>query len=130
MEEADKTGRGPAYVQKQNSSEKVHYRFTRVKDVHTEDGRQFITLFGRLAKEGREGSESVWVELEEVPWASASPKLKSMPNAARIYCITENVFLELQRISARCHEELYFITPIHHHSEMRRLGYPARREIR
>lgn len=109
-------------MQKNKPVGQVKYRFTRVKDMHTENGQKYITLFGRLVKEGGSGAESVWVELEEVAWRDASSKLKAMPNAFWTFFITENVFKDLQRISTNCHQELYFLTPIHHQKEMRRLG--------
>lgn len=98
-------------MEKEGEREEVLYRFTRVKDRHWDNGHQYITLFGRLAIERLSGTQSVWVELQEVAWADASPKLRAMPNCCRIYYINEDVFNELCRVSERCHQELFYITP-------------------
>ncbi|MGK7379356.1 hypothetical protein ACSFXN_16105 [Planococcus sp. 1R117A] len=105
------------------SAENVKYTFTRVKDTHEENGQKFITLFGRLTVQSSVESKSAWVEIEEVKWDQAPPKLKSMPDAMYLYAVSENIFKELMNISGRHHQNLYFLTPIYMSKEFKRLGF-------
>lgn len=103
------------------SSEKESYYFSRVKDTYKEDGEIFITLFARLKKVDNDESVSVWADIEEVKWVQASEKLKKMPDGERVFSISKEVFLELKRLSATSHEELYALTPIYKDSSFRQL---------
>lgn len=89
------------------------YYFTRVKDTYEEEGTVYITLFARLIIKTAAKTKTTWVEIEEVKWEEASEKLQVMHNAMHTYRISENVFLELLRISTVCYKELYFLTPIY-----------------
>ncbi|AQQ55263.1 hypothetical protein [Planococcus lenghuensis] len=104
------------------SLEKTNYYFTRVKDLHAENGQAFITLFARLTKEDGQETESVWVELDEVKWEQAAPKLKMMPNGIQTYLISEEIFEELLRLSSSHHKEMYFLTPLAKMNKFRKLG--------
>ncbi|TWT25141.1 hypothetical protein [Planomicrobium sp. CPCC 101110] len=89
------------------------YYFTRVKDTYVEEGTVYITLFARLLVKTAAKTKTTWVEIEEVKWEQASGKLQGMHNSMHTYLISENIFLELLRVSAVCHRELYFLTPIY-----------------
>ncbi|TWT14595.1 hypothetical protein [Planomicrobium sp. CPCC 101079] len=89
------------------------YYFTRVKDTHVEEGTVYITLFARLIVKTAVKTKTTWVEIEEVKWDQASEKLQSMHNSMNTYTVSENIFLELLKISTVCHKELYFLTPIY-----------------
>lgn len=89
------------------------YYFTRVKDIHAEDGTVYITLFARLIVKTAAKTKTTWVEIEEVKWEQATEKLQTMPNSMYTYRVSESIFLELLRISTICHRELYFLTPIY-----------------
>lgn len=103
------------------SQKSVAYYFVRSKNVHEEDGEQFITLFARLCREqtyikgGKKLSEreSVWVNIDEVKMSHAMQKVIEMPDRIHNYVIAENVFKELVRTAHTCPKELYFIAPIH-----------------
>lgn len=98
----------------------VTYYFLRSKDVHEEEGTEFITLFARLTREFTFCSEehvysrrqSVWVDIDEVESQNAPQKVKELPNAIQTFKIQENVFKELVEASKTCPKELYFVTPI------------------
>lgn len=93
--------------------EKPNYYFTQVKDMHTEDGQQFITLFARLTVENSVDVASVWVEIDEVKWDQAPEKLRQTPNGMATYLIPEEVFKGLMELSKTRHEELYSLTPMY-----------------
>lgn len=99
----------------------VAYYFVRSKDVHEEDGEEFITLFARLTREftlyskGEIFSErqSIWVDIDEVKTEHATSKMKALPNAIQTFTVQEEVFKELVEAARNCPKELYFITPMH-----------------
>jgi hypothetical protein len=98
----------------------VTYYFLRSKDVHEEDGTEFITLFARLIREFTFYSnehvysqrQSVWVDIDEVESRNAPEKVKELPNAIQTFKIQEKVFNELVEASKNCPKELYFVTPM------------------
>lgn len=96
--------------------EDIHYYFSKSKGTHTEAGEKYITLFARLSMEIPEGSanecKTVWVDIEEVKSEQAAPKIKKMSDSIFRYEISEELFLELYKISQRCSEELYCLTPL------------------
>lgn len=93
--------------------EDIHFYFSRSKGTHIEAGEKYITLFARLSVE-RAASEykTVWVDIEEVKSEQAAPKIKKMPDSIFRYEISEELFWELYKISRRCPEELYCLTPL------------------
>lgn len=99
----------------------VSYYFLRSKDVHEENGVEFITLFARLTREFTfyakdhvySQRQSVWVDIEEVKSEHASQKLKELPNSIHTFTVQEQVFKELVKTSQNCPKELYFVTPMH-----------------
>ncbi|AQQ54743.1 hypothetical protein [Planococcus lenghuensis] len=98
------------------------YYFSRVKDVHLENGQAFITLFARLTIETPEESKCVWVDLEEELWDHADRKLQNAPNGIYTYQITEEVFRELERLSGHRRYDLYSLTPLYKAVTFRRLA--------
>ena len=94
----------------------IHFYFSRSKGSHIEAGEEYITLFARLSVEIPKGSASecktVWVDIEEVKGEQAGPKVKRMPDSIYRYEISEELFWELYKISQRCPEELYYLTPL------------------
>lgn len=99
----------------------VAYYFVRSKDVHEEDGDEFITLFARLTREftlcsnGEIFSErqSIWVDIDEVKSTDVTQKIRALPNVIQTFTVQEEVFKELVEASRNCPKELYFITPMH-----------------
>ena len=103
----------PAYPKK------VNFYFSRSKGTHEEAGECFITLFARLSVEisaekpmDTKECKTVWVDIEDVKDVQATPKMKGMPDSVNRYEISEELFWELYKISQRCPEELYYLTPL------------------
>lgn len=105
----------------------VNYYFLRSKDVHEEDGKEFITLFARLTREFTFYSQdhvysqrqSVWVDIDEVASEDAPAKVKELPNTIQTFTVQEKVFEELVEASKQCPKELYFVTPMHDRNGMK-----------
>lgn len=99
----------------------VAYYFVRSKNVHEENGEQFITLFARLCREqtsiigGKKLSEreSVWVDIDEVKASHANRKIVELPNRIQNFVVNENIFYELVRTAKTSPKALYFIAPIY-----------------
>lgn len=99
----------------------VAYYFVRSKDVHEEDGAEYITLFARLAREITLCSngqvytqrQSIWVDIDEIKYEHATQKMKELPNSIQTFTLQENVFKDLVEASETCPKELYFVTPLH-----------------
>lgn len=98
----------------------VHFYFSRSKGTHQEGGECFITLFARLSVEipfsgeleNASENKTVWVDIEEVKEERAPSKMKRMPDSINRYEISEELFWELYKISQKCPEELFYITPL------------------
>lgn len=103
------------------NAEQAKYYFTRVKDTHEEEGRQFITLFARLSVDCNAETKTAWVELEEVNLSGAPERMKRMPDAMRRFTVSQPIFEELVKLSEKRHQELYFLTPIYQVKETRHL---------
>ena len=95
--------------------------FSRSKDVHEENSCLYLTLFGRLTKEytyikgGYEyiKTETVWVDIKEIPEKDASEKLLAMPNRITRFQLSDELFKEFHCISNNSPQELFCITPLH-----------------
>lgn len=102
--------------------EKLSFYFSRSKGTHEEASEQFITLFARLSviipsrkQEGEaSGYQTLWVDIEQVKEQQATFKMKKMPDFVKQYEVSEALFWELYKISQRCPEELYYLTPLSH----------------
>ncbi|MBT2570577.1 hypothetical protein [Planococcus sp. ISL-110] len=104
----------------------VNFYFSRSKGTYEEGGESVITLFARLsveipAEKSRNTKEckTIWVDIEDVKDEQATPKMKRMPDSINRYEISEELFWELYKISRKCPEELYYITPLsylHHYN--------------
>ncbi|WP_236015372.1 hypothetical protein [Planococcus soli] len=100
--------------------QEVHFFFSKSKATHEEAGKCFITLFARLSMEipasgkqrGASENKTIWVDIEEVASEQATSKMKKMPDSIERYEISKELFWELHKISQRCPEELYYITPL------------------
>lgn len=103
------------------SQQSIAYFFLRSKDIHEENNSISITLFGRLSREITYSdslkvynqTETMWVDIEEVPMEQAAEKIKKLPNCICRYEITEEVFRDLYEISKTKPKELYSLTPLH-----------------
>lgn len=99
---------------------KVRFYFSRSKAVHEETGENCITLFVRLSMEMYSSEEPVevidsktmWVDIQDIKIEQASSKVKKMPDSVNRYEISEELFWELYKISQKCPEELYYLTPL------------------
>lgn len=99
---------------------KVYFYFSKSKGTHEEAGEYFITLFARLSLEifssenpvGAGESKTFWVDIQEVKYDAASVKMKKMPDSVERFEISGKLFWELYKISQKCPEELYYITPL------------------
>lgn len=93
--------------------------FYRSKDVHEENGDRFITLFCRLSREYTyiddcyefKKTETVWVDIKEIPEKEASENLLATPNRMIKFEISDELLEELFSISKIYPEELYSLTP-------------------
>ncbi|WP_088006700.1 hypothetical protein [Indiicoccus explosivorum] len=102
------------------SPKPIEYFFTRAKDTREENGKLFITLFGRLTRECvlsephyvKRITETEWTDLEEVAWEQASVKIQQIPNGIRTFQVTEEVFSELLKQSTARPWELYYLSPV------------------
>lgn len=101
-------------------NKEVHFYFSRSKGVHEEAGESFITLFARLSVEifssekpgDTSENRTLWVDIQEVKNEGASSKMKRMPESVDRYEISGKLFWELYKISQKCPEELYYLTPL------------------
>ncbi|WP_394120781.1 hypothetical protein [Planococcus donghaensis] len=100
----------------------VRFYFSRSKGSHVEAGECFVTLLARLSIEvfyaGKPGDKgeykTVWVDIEELKVDQAASKIKKMPDSINRYEISEELFWDLFKVSQRCPEELYCLTPLSH----------------
>lgn len=110
-------------MQKKTEPQKhIGYYLSRIKDTHIEDGNTFITLFARLSIRTTDRNESIWVEIEEVPWDQASQRMQKLPNGAYNYRVSEAVFHELERVSQNQFQTLYYLTPLYQSVTFKKLG--------
>jgi hypothetical protein len=102
--------------------EEISFYFSRSKGTHEEAGEQFITLFARLSviipsneKEAEtSGHQTLWVDIDQVKEQQATLKTRKMPDFIQQYEVPEALFWELYKISQRCPDELYYLTPLSH----------------
>ena len=98
--------------------EEINFYFSRSKGTHEEAGKQFITLFARLSvvipSQQTSGHQTLWVDIEQVKERQAALKTRKMPDFIQQYEVPEALFWELYKISQRCPEELYYLTPLSH----------------
>lgn len=100
----------------------VRFYFSRSKGSHEEAGEFFVTLLARLSVEvfyagdtGDKGEhKTIWVDIEEMKVDQAASKIKKMPDSINRYEISEELFWDLFKVSQRCPEELYCLTPLSH----------------
>lgn len=91
------------------------YYFLRSKDVHIENQKMYITLFARLTREitTRDAGicnthiHTLWVDIDEFPYAQAPLKVQKMPNCVRRFTLTEEVFGNLLQATTEFPKDLF-----------------------
>lgn len=104
----------------ENWEQTITYHFVKSKDVYSEEGIIYITVFVRLSKEyqfpvhGRWHThiETVWVELEDMREDHAPEDIKCLPNCVQQFQVSENIFDSLYVLAETSAKELFNITPI------------------
>ena len=76
----------------------------------------FARLSVKIPSEEKEkeasGYRTIWVGIEDVKEERATLKMKKMSDFVQQYGVPKALFWELYRISQRCLEELYCLTPL------------------
>ncbi len=107
----------------------INYYFLRSKDVHIENQKMYITLFARLTREITTHDagtcntciHTLWVDIDELPYAQAPLKVQRMPNCVRRFTLTEEVFENILQVTTEFSKDLFYITPYHKKSTYQKL---------